>query len=103
MARSRNQAVSRSSEARSTSVVETVLTVLGMWLVPLSLFGYIGYSIAVATGHEPFEFVPAVSVWEVALFASVAVAALVGGVFAVRAQRRSERVNRWDDYQTPQA
>lgn len=90
-------------KARRRGGDQAVLAV-ALWFVPMSLFLYIGFQIALATGSDPYAFVPAVSMWQVAL----GVALLIFGAVAIvswrsRQSKAAEQANpaRWDRYSTP--
>jgi hypothetical protein len=93
----------RRREERRRSPLDTVVVAL-LWLVPMSLFGYIGWHLAVALGHDPVKFLGLDQLWLVAALACVALLAL-GGVIAYRSRRQARELEaspaRWDRYSTP--
>ncbi len=83
---------------------EQALLILVMWIVPLSLFGYVGFHLSTALGADWVSMVPDIAMWKLAVGA-VALLALVAGALGIRARqarRAMERTPaRWDSYTTP--
>lgn len=93
----------RREEERRNTALDSVVVGL-MWLVPMSLFGYIGWNLAVALGHDPVRFLGLDKIWVVAALACVALLVL-GGLVSYRSRRHARELDaspsRWDRYSTP--
>ncbi|MCB9665987.1 MAG: hypothetical protein H6732_17910 [Alphaproteobacteria bacterium] len=89
--------------------IDQVVLAGALWLIPVTLFGYVGYRIAVATGADPNAFLPAIETWEllmgIALLMAFAVFGLtLRGVMTAREQRQADEgtSERWTSYRAPQ-
>lgn len=101
----------RASRRDNRRGIDQVVLAGALWLIPVALFGYVGFRIAVATGAEPESFLPDFKVWEmlmgIALLMAFAVFGLtLRGVFTAREQREAQAAHgsseRWSNYRAPQ-
>lgn len=105
MASERAQAEKRRAERGNDRRLDQIVLAVFLIFIPLSLFLYVGFQIAVATGADPYAYVPAMSMWEMlmgmAMLLGVLVVALaVRGMSQTRESKRAEQpASRWDNYQ----
>lgn len=102
----------RRDEDQRRGIDQVVLTIL-LFFIPISLFGFVGFRVMVATGTDPYAYLPAVEVWEMALAAAliaaiVLLAVTIRGYGEQRAAHQRERperpergAGRWDSFSTP--
>lgn len=84
--------------------VDQFLLTAFIWGLPLSLFGYVGFRITEASGTDPYDLIPQVPVWQVAVWIALVVSLVTALVMARSVAARKESPGgrgRWDSYNSP--